>query len=80
VTRRCDAPKGALSGGGALRVRGQTDIVELCKAGPARQSRRGDGPEEYAEFSRELELSAKEADAGELIDAADVLAKLRATA
>lgn len=37
-------------------------------------------PEEYAEFSREFELSAKEADAGELIDAADVLAKLRASA
>ncbi len=38
------------------------------------------GPEEHAEFLRELEISAKEADAGELIDADDVLAKLRATA
>ena len=38
------------------------------------------GPEEHAEFLRELEISAKEADAGELIDAADVLAKLRASA
>ena len=38
------------------------------------------GAEEHAEFLRELEISAKEADAGELIDAADVLAKLRATA
>ena len=37
------------------------------------------GAEEYAEFLRELEISAKEADAGELIDAVDVLAKLRAT-
>ena len=37
------------------------------------------GPEEYAEFSRELEICAKEAEAGELIDAEDVLAKLRAT-
>jgi hypothetical protein len=37
------------------------------------------GPEEYAEFLRELEISAKEAEAGELIDADDVLAKLRAT-
>jgi hypothetical protein len=38
------------------------------------------GDEEYAKFSRELELSAMEADAGELIDADDVLAKLRARA
>jgi hypothetical protein len=38
------------------------------------------GPEEHAEFLRELEISAKEAEAGELIDAEDVLAKLRATA
>ena len=38
------------------------------------------GPEEHAEFLRELEISAKEADAGELIDADDVLAKLRAPA
>ena len=35
-------------------------------------------PEERAEFLRELEISAAEADAGQLIDAADVLAKLRA--
>ena len=34
-------------------------------------------PEERAEFLRELEISAAEADAGQLIDAADVLAKLR---
>ena len=38
------------------------------------------GPEEHAEFLRELEISAKEADSGELIDAEDVLAKLRAPA
>ena len=38
------------------------------------------GPEEHAEFLRELEISAKEADTGQLIDAADVLAKLRASA
>jgi hypothetical protein len=38
------------------------------------------GTEEHAEFLRELEISAKEADAGELIDAADVLVKLRAPA
>jgi hypothetical protein len=37
-------------------------------------------PEERAEFLRELEISAAEADAGQLIDAADVLAKLRAPA
>ena len=36
--------------------------------------------EEHAEFLRELEISAAEADAGQLIDAADVLAKLRAPA
>jgi hypothetical protein len=36
--------------------------------------------EEYAVFLRELEISAAEADAGQLIDAADVLAKLRAPA
>ena len=34
--------------------------------------------EEHAAFLRELEISAAEADAGQLIDAADVLAKLRA--
>jgi hypothetical protein len=34
--------------------------------------------EERAEFLRELEISAAEADAGQLVDAADVLAKLRA--
>ena len=37
-------------------------------------------PEERAEFLREVEISAAEADAGQLIDAADVLAKLRAPA
>jgi len=37
-------------------------------------------PEERAEFLRELEISATEADAGQLIDAAHVLAKLRAPA
>ena len=35
-------------------------------------------PEERAEFMKELDASCDEADAGELIDAADVLAKLRA--
>jgi len=38
------------------------------------------GPEERAEFLRELEISAAEADAGQLIDAAEVLARLRAPA
>lgn len=37
-------------------------------------------PEGRAEFLRELEISAAEADAGQLVDAADVLAKLRAPA
>ncbi len=36
--------------------------------------------EEHAEFLRGLESSAAEADAGKLVDAADVLAKLRAPA
>lgn len=35
-------------------------------------------PEERAEFLRELEVSCAEADAGQLIDAATVLAELRA--
>jgi hypothetical protein len=35
------------------------------------------GPEERAEFLRELDASCAEADAGQLIDAADVLAALR---
>jgi len=34
-------------------------------------------PEERAEFLQELESSAAEADTGQLIDAADVLGKLR---
>jgi len=34
-------------------------------------------PQEHAEFLKELDASCDEADAGELIDAADVLAKLR---
>lgn len=38
------------------------------------------GLEEHAAFLRELEVSAAEADAGQLIDAEDVLAKLRAPA
>jgi hypothetical protein len=38
------------------------------------------GLEEHVDFLRELEISAKEADAGELIDAEDVLARLRAPA
>jgi hypothetical protein len=38
------------------------------------------GPEEHAAFLRELDVSAAEADAGQLLDAADVLAKLRASA
>ena len=34
-------------------------------------------PEERAEFLRELDASCAEADAGQLLDAADVLAALR---
>jgi len=37
-------------------------------------------PQERVEFLRELEISATEADGGQLIDAAEVLAKLRAPA
>ncbi len=37
-------------------------------------------PEERAQFLRELEIFAAEADAGQLVDAEDVLAKLRAPA
>lgn len=37
-------------------------------------------PEERAQFLRELDVSCAEADRGELIDAEDVLARLRAQA